>query len=621
MKIAGFYENLIVGSGCAGLAVAHYLCKEGQTDTAIITEGLRLGTSRNTGSDKQTYYKVSVAGNECDSPYQMAKTLYSGGAMDGDLAMCESTCSLKGFYNLESLGVKFPQNEFGEFVGYKTDHDPKSRASSVGPYTSKEMVEVLEKSVIDSNVKIFNKFLAVKVLVKNGQVYGLLSIDKTNTNIDYGLTLFRCKNIILATGGPAGIYYDSAYPKVQNGFSSLSILAGAEQSNLAEWQYGLASTKFRWNVSGSYQQVLPRYISIDENGVEREFLNDYFENDIEAINAVFLKGYQWPFDYEKINLSSKVDIAVYTETKIKNRRVFLDYTTEPAILKDGLLDKISKEAYDYLSNSNALVGLPIERLKRLNKKSYELYLDHGIDIAKDRLEIAVCSQHNNGGVQVDCDYQTNIIGLYVAGECAGVFGVRRPGGTALNSTQVSAIRISKHISNKLINEVFIQDYEMENDVKQVIDLIESCKGDSSTLSIEKVKMQKLMSENFSFLRNIDKMRSAEKIINSEFIHFSKTNKWVKDYEVIELLKNYDRVVTQLCYASSMIFTAINAGSRGGSTCIDEQGNVVVENKSFRKKKVNTLFDNGKIKSYSKRVKPIPKNRELWFEKVWSKTNK
>lgn len=42
--------------------------------------------------------------------------------------------------------------------------------------------------------------------------------------------------------------------------------AGAWGRNLTEWQYGLASLRPRWNVSGSYMQVLPRFLSTDADG-------------------------------------------------------------------------------------------------------------------------------------------------------------------------------------------------------------------------------------------------------------------------------------------------------------------------------------------------------------------
>ena len=54
------YHTLIIGTGCAGYNAADRLYDLGVRDIAIITEGRTTGTSRNTGSDKQTYYKLSL---------------------------------------------------------------------------------------------------------------------------------------------------------------------------------------------------------------------------------------------------------------------------------------------------------------------------------------------------------------------------------------------------------------------------------------------------------------------------------------------------------------------------------------------------------------------------------
>lgn len=143
------YKTLIVGSGCAGYSAADCLYRAGERDIAVLTENRSACSSRNAGSDKQTYYKVSLAGNDGDSAYLMARTLFDGGGMDGDVALCEAANSIKALMRLEEFGVKFPKNEYGEYVGYKTDHDPFARASSVGPYTSKKMTEALEKRVME----------------------------------------------------------------------------------------------------------------------------------------------------------------------------------------------------------------------------------------------------------------------------------------------------------------------------------------------------------------------------------------------------------------------------------------------------------------------------------------
>ena len=58
---------LVIGSGCAGYAAADALFACGVTDCAVLTKGRLDGTSRNTGSDKQTYYKLSLCSDREDS--------------------------------------------------------------------------------------------------------------------------------------------------------------------------------------------------------------------------------------------------------------------------------------------------------------------------------------------------------------------------------------------------------------------------------------------------------------------------------------------------------------------------------------------------------------------------
>ena len=157
--------------------------------------------------------------------------------------------------------------------------------------------------------------------------------------------------------------------------AALLFEAGAKGKNLTESQYGVASTKFRWNLSGSFQQCLPRYVSVDARGEdEREFLLDAFSTPQNMLNAIFLKGYQWPFDPRKAGGegSSFIDILIYQEEIIRGRRVYLDFTRNSAALeKDGKPDfsGLSEEARRYLENCGALLETPFKRLARMNPPS------------------------------------------------------------------------------------------------------------------------------------------------------------------------------------------------------------------------------------------------------------
>ena len=113
---AHIFHTVVVGSGAAGFNAALSLYEEGVRDIAMICEGINLGTSRNTGSDKQTYYKLGMCGHP-DSPRDMAKDIFDGGCVDGDISYAEAANSVRCFMRLADLGVKFPTNRFGEYVG------------------------------------------------------------------------------------------------------------------------------------------------------------------------------------------------------------------------------------------------------------------------------------------------------------------------------------------------------------------------------------------------------------------------------------------------------------------------------------------------------------------------
>lgn len=436
-------HTVVAGSGAAGLNAADRLRQYGVEDVILVTEHMNAGTSRNTGSDKQTYYKLSLAGGRGDSVRRLAQVLCGGGCVDGDHALCEAALSCQGFFKLVELGVPFPRDRFGEFVGYKTDHDPNERGTSAGPYTSRYMTEALEQSVRQRQVPIFDHHQIIRILAPEGRVRAVLCLDTKSA----GYVLIKCENLIYATGGPAGIYGDSVYPASQLGSSGLAFAAGVRGKNLTEWQYGMASLRPRWNVSGSYMQVLPRFVSTDQEGKdEREFLAGSCGTLEAMMDLVFLKGYQWPFDVNKAaEGSSLIDLMVYRETCVRNRRVWLDYRENPG-KKPVDFEALSEETRGYLKKAGACQPTPYERLCCLNAPAAAFYEEHGVHLEREMLEIAVCAQHHNGGLSVDAWWQTNVEGFFAVGEAAGTHGIYRPGGSALNAGQVGSTRAAEYIA-------------------------------------------------------------------------------------------------------------------------------------------------------------------------------
>ena len=621
-------NTAVVGSGAAGFNAADRLWQLGQHDIVLVTENRAGGTSRNTGSDKQTYYKLTLSGGEPDSVREMADTLYAGRCVDGDLALCEAALSSQCFLKLVELGVPFPRNRYGEYIGYKTDHDPRRRATSVGPYTSKQMTECLEAAVQAKGVPMLDKTQVIKILTDGGTVCGLLCLNVTAQNDADHFVLIRCKNVIWATGGPAGMYADSVYPFSQYGATGLALEAGAKGKNLTEWQYGLASVAPRWNVSGTYMQVLPRVFSTAADGSdEREFLMDFFTDAHDMLSKLFLKGYQWPFDVRKVaDGSSIIDILVYLET-CKGRKVYLDYRTNPA---DGEFsyDDLLPETHEYLTRAGACFGTPIERLAQMNQPAIDFYRDKGVDLYTQPLEIALCAQHNNGGLDIDCWWQTNVKGLFAVGEVAASHGVYRPGGTALNAGQVGSTRAAQYIAARCRGDASAGfDAAASAALAEMAALADACRADTGNVRALWQHAAEEMSRCGAAIRDPAQIRAYGKQVEAQLAGFAKTVKAGSRTELAMVYRLRDMLLSQHAYLTAMAdYTAHGGKSRGSALYTDLTGGI----KPFTQLPDTFTFaldeaeapliqelwlENNTCRTAWRAPRPIPEDDDF-FENVW-----
>ncbi len=642
-------NTLVIGSGAAGLNAAVTLVDKGQADVLIVTDRWGGGTSNNTGSDKQTYYKLSLSGELPDCALDMARNLSQGGSMHGDIALCEAQNSLQAFFHLVSLGVPFPHDRYGAFVGYKTDHDPRQRATSAGPLTSQLMFQALARDVQRKGIPVLDRHQVIALLTDGRgeakKVVGALAFDLANVEDDrLGLVLFNAPNVILATGGPAGIYRASVYPESQLGATGMALEVGAIAQNLTEWQHGLASIGFRWNVSGTYQQVIPRYISTAADGSdEREFLNSYFPDMGTLATAIFLKGYQWPFDPRKVpnHGSSLIDLLVYQETVRRGRRVFMDFTRNPSgagVLEDFSFDCLSPEALTYLERSGALLPTPIQRLAKMNQPAIDLYRSHGIDITREPLEIAVCAQHNNGGLQGNIWWESNIKHLFPVGEVNGTHGVYRPGGSALNSGQVGSMRAATFIAKRYTDEPPADEQfaaMVEEQVEAKVDLARRMltnQGRERNLGASaRQELQERMSSYGAHIRSLEGVKKASAEAWEQLARLRAGLGVNRPSELPEAFRDLDLCLTHAVYLEAFKeYLAKGGRSRGSYLVLDPSGTTpcpalgdewrfsLTEPDAFVNRHILEvqLDDEGQVRCRWVPVRPIPRE-DTWFENVWN----
>lgn len=619
-------HTAVVGSGAAGYAAANRLYEAGQRDIVMLTEGVNKGTSRNTGSDKQTYYKLSLCGGTADSVEEMARTYFEGRGMDGDLALCEAAFSPRCFYYLCEAGVPFPHNAFGEYSGYKTDHDPAMRATSAGPLTSRFMTECLERRAKKHGITVYDNWLVIAILVKENQCVGLMALSRRSGEY----LLVNAANVVYATGGPAGIYKNSVYPSSQSGATGIALEAGAAAKNLTEWQYGIASLKFRWNLSGTYQQVLPRYVSTDmEGNDQREFLEGEFDSPESLLNAVFLKGYQWPFDPAKVKNqgSSMIDMLVYRETEERKRRVFLDYRRNPASLNrlgQDWLKALGDPAASYLAQSGAAQDTPIGRLLHMNPKAVELYRSHNIDLETEMLEIGVCAQHNNGGLAGDMWWESNLSHFFPVGEVNGSHGVHRPGGSALNSGQVGALRASIRIS-KVYRQgpMEIRDFlgavgeQVEAKMRLAEQFAGPAEGGLSPVQV-KEEIGSVMSAGAAHIRAADQISRTQERLREIRSRLLERLSVKNSQELAQAFQTYDTLISAEALTAAINHYIKEGGESRGSYLIKQNGadeSFLDGPDPFGDSVQELRLKDGKFQVRWRPVRPIPP-RDLWFENVW-----
>jgi succinate dehydrogenase/fumarate reductase flavoprotein subunit len=647
-------HTLIVGAGAAGMNcavhLAEFLQAEGVSDPAgriiVATRGVGLGASRMSGSDKQTYYKMGTS-DAPDSPADFAAALTAAGCCHEDLALAEGIGSLREFYHLVRAGVPFPHDDLGRFVGYKTDHDPIGRATSAGPKTSKFMSEALQAEVEGYGITIHDRREFVELLV-DGDGDGRRAIGAVMLHVTDGrpaLDVYLAANVVLAAGGPGNMYAASVYPPGQIGIHGLAMKAGLAAENLTESQFGLASTSFRWNVSGTYMQVVPHIYSTDAAGDDRcDFLSRYFPSMASLATATFLKGYQWPFDPQRVteHQSSLIDLAVFMETS-RGRRVWMDFRNNPQA--DGLdvfdLHVMDAEARNYLLAAGATQTTPIDRLAHMNQAAIDIYAEHGIDLRNEPLEIAVCAQHCNGGLAVSHWWESTVKRAFVVGELAGTHGVKRPGGSALNAGQVGSLRAAEYIVKAYGTEMPARSITaLEVPLQAIIDRFERWAKADAEADLIVTGVQARMTAHGGHIRHLASATQAleDAVVQCDAIEAAGV-RWNTPRELAAAIQAENIALTSAATLKAIVaLLQLGAGSRGSHLVLDDTGEeihselvapatntplrVKAEATELRERILQVTLDRNADDGFSVASIPIRRavGQEVAFELAWKAYN-
>jgi succinate dehydrogenase / fumarate reductase, flavoprotein subunit len=634
-------EALVLGSGAAGLRAAVELRRR-DVDVAIASQSAFGGTSACSGSDKQTLHTANTAGRG-DDFRALADALGAGGAMDEDTAYVEAVGSARALSSLQFMGLPIPQDRLGGVLRYQTDHDEVGRATSCGPRTSRLMVQVLTREAIRLDIPIFNHTTGVRLLVakeRELRAVGVLAMapKRRSTDNPFGFAVFLCGTVVIATGGPGELYRDSVYPRHCFGSLGLALEAGVEAVNLTESQFGIGTPRdnFPWNLSGTYVQCMPYIFSRDARGHERNFLADYYRTTQELASNTFRKGYQWPFHATRMLDfgSSLFDLAVYRETQA-GRKVFMDFNRNPLSVPgdpEFNLDRLDDDVRSYLANSGALLEMPLDRLRKMNPLSIELYKRYKYDVTRDPLEFAINNQHMNGGLAVNTWGETNLAGCYAVGEAAGTHGVTRPGGAALNAGQVFGTRCAEHIasSRKPHEAAKLEKPVVEEAIGGALDALRT----DSALKAAAIRkeVQDRMSDHAGILCNAKDVTAAAEAahalnesIRQQGIAFDGAN------EALRALQwRQSAIASEAVLAALAFYLDRGGGSRGARTVCAADGDRTPETRSGplnevrfvserdedRRVQIHVRFRDGKFVCEPQPIRQRDRDYRPFFERDW-----
>jgi succinate dehydrogenase / fumarate reductase, flavoprotein subunit len=206
MTVTHEYEAVIVGAGGAGLRAA--LETSGRVRTAVIS---KLYPTRSHTGTAQGGMCAALGNVEEDSPEWHAFDTVKGGdyLVDQPAAEIMANEAVDAVIELEHWGFPFNRTPDGKidqrrFGGHTRNHGeaPVRRACYAADRTGHMILQTLYQQCIKRDVRFFNEFYVLDVLLEEGRTAGVVAYELATGE----LHVFRARSVVFATGGYGKIF-------------------------------------------------------------------------------------------------------------------------------------------------------------------------------------------------------------------------------------------------------------------------------------------------------------------------------------------------------------------------------------------------------------------------------
>jgi len=462
------YDYIIVGSGIAGLYIALLAIEQGSV--LILTKG-----SIDDCNTKYAQGGIAAAMGNDDSPeLHFRDTMAAGdGLCDAEAVRILTDEAADCIADLIKAGVPFDTLN-GEITLTREAAHSVPRIMHAGGDATGEHIEVtLSRRVRSTPIKVLENCLVSEILVKDGKVDGVRSLDcRTGSVEDYG-----GRFLILATGGAGRLFKYTTNSDVVTGDGiALAFEAGAEISDMEFFQFHPSVLRLPGVAPFLISEAVRGEGGILKNVEGHRFMPDYV---VEAELA--------PRDVVARSI-------VYEMKKTHSDRVFLDVTHLPPRLITTRFPHI-----------------------------YRFCRDHGLDITKGLVPVAPAAHYLMGGVKVNNWGETNIRGLFAAGEtaCTGVHGANRLASNSLLESVVFGKRVIKRTGTNTL-AYYSEEEQAKNLKRRSSPMPETTSAKSCPLTnreplpgappLNVPNLQSLMWDKVGIIRSSESLEEAVKIL-------------------------------------------------------------------------------------------------------------